>query len=476
MIFQPEKRGLSPDYILWGSLILFFLMHLYQISAPPNGYHKWRESDTAAVSLNYYQDDMNFFHPKINQRGEASGITGSEFPIYNYSGALLYKIFGASHTIHRLLSIFGGMVAIYLLFLSVTLLTKDKLLAALTAFSISFSPLFYFYSYKIMPDIWMLMFLLGAVYGYLKYLKSNKIGFWFLSALSLTLSATLKPLSLSIYLPFLILTLSNSTDKLKQFIRFSLYVIITFLPTLSWYLYARHLNEIYQTPGYYLGDMLGIFYKYLFTAQFFKKLFLQWPFELWIGWPMVIFFVIGAVLYVKKKMSLGFFSWLLACYIAFLFISYHSSSHDYYTLIAVPPFALFTGLGLKKLTEIKFGKIILPIIIIIVPILTFLRVDHRIDDVPEFEPMRTDAAKIIPQEARVMVEDGTTSIKLYQLNRTGWPLRGEIKYGFVKECVDKGGEFIILENRINNYDDSIKYLFDSSFVMIDSLYCYRTKE
>ena len=456
-------------------MIIFFLLHFYKLTLPPNGYHHWRESDTAAVSLNYYQEDMNFLHPRINQRGDGPGITGSEFPIYNYVGALLYKIFGPSHLVHRLLSLFAGLLGIWLLYKAVWILTKEKLLGALSGFALSCSPLYFFYSYKIMPDIWMLMFLLASVLFYFRFLDNFKLTNWLFSTLFLILSATIKPLSLSIYLPFLVLTISRSNEKVKSFLRFVIYTLITFVPALLWYLYARYVNDIYQTPGYYLGGMLGDFYKFLATSQFYKKLFLQWPFEIWIGWPMVFFFAVGLYCYLKEKRKFAYASWLLAPYGAFLFISYHSSSHDYYTLIATVPFALVTGYGLWKAVQTKYGKQIMIACFVIVPLLTFFRVQHRIADVPEFEPMRTDTEKIIPRESLVMVEDGTTAIKLYQLNRVGWPLRGEIRPSDVQNLIARGGKYIILENAISAYDDSLAVLFEDDFRMIDSLYCYKAK-
>jgi len=58
--------------IFYAALVLFFILHLYYITAPPNGYHVWRESDTAAVTLNYYQDAQPFLAPKTNELGSSA--------------------------------------------------------------------------------------------------------------------------------------------------------------------------------------------------------------------------------------------------------------------------------------------------------------------------------------------------------------------------------------------------------------------
>lgn len=469
-----REKEIRATWIVWCALILFTILHFYNISAPPNGYHQWRESDTAAISLNYYQEDCNFLHPRINQRGATSGITGSELPIYNYAGAMLYTIFGPSHAAHRLLTLLGALFALWVFFKTVLLLTKEKLLAACSALALAFSPLFFFYTYKIMPDIWMLALLLLSVWSFVRYLNDRKTMLFILSAIALILSATIKPLSLSIYLFYLVLLLRSSREKFKSFFIMAGYVCITFLPTLGWYLYARQVNEEYGSPGFYLGETLSTFYTYLVSSQFYKKLLLQWPFELWIGWPLVLFFFIGLVLLIKSKRKHGIFVWLLSCYIAFALISYHSSSHDYYTLIVLPPIAIITGAGIEKIIRWRqWGRYILIAIIVIVPAATFIRIKHRVVDVPLYYQFREATKSIIPPESLVMVEDKTTSVKLYQLNRKGWPLRGTITYNKVKEYIAEGAEYIVLEDELSAYDDSLFTLFEPDGKQIGSYYCYR---
>jgi 4-amino-4-deoxy-L-arabinose transferase-like glycosyltransferase len=160
-----EKKART---ILFAGLILFALLHLYGLSYPPNGYHQWRESDTSAIVLNYYQEDHAFMEPRMNQRGDGSGITGMELPLYQYTAMLLYFVTGPSHAVCRLLTMIGALIAATALFAVVRQLTDD-LTAAASAWALLFSPLFLFYSGKIMPDIWMLCFLMIAVYTYVRF-------------------------------------------------------------------------------------------------------------------------------------------------------------------------------------------------------------------------------------------------------------------------------------------------------------------
>jgi 4-amino-4-deoxy-L-arabinose transferase-like glycosyltransferase len=80
----------------------------------------------------------------------------------------------------------------------------DEITALGAGWGLLFSPLFLFYSGKIMPDIWMLSFLCIALWMCFRYLNSGStfamIGF----PLFLTLSACIKPLGLCFLLRALV--------------------------------------------------------------------------------------------------------------------------------------------------------------------------------------------------------------------------------------------------------------------------------
>jgi len=40
--------------LLWAAVVVYVACHFYYVTAPPNGYHHWRESDTISIATNYY--------------------------------------------------------------------------------------------------------------------------------------------------------------------------------------------------------------------------------------------------------------------------------------------------------------------------------------------------------------------------------------------------------------------------------------
>jgi 4-amino-4-deoxy-L-arabinose transferase-like glycosyltransferase len=455
---------------------LFFLIHLYRLSAPPNGYHHWRESDTAAVILNYYQEGMNFLEPRVNQRGLTSGITGMELPLLNYTAAVAYQITGPSHAVARLLTVLAACLCLWFFFRLVATLTDDRE-AAFATWAMAFSPLFFFYSYKIMPDLWMLTLWLASVYLFMRFYGSGRYWYWLASAVCLSLAASIKPLVLSIYLPYLFLIWRRKGRSARDFMAYAAYVVLTLTPVLLWIQYARWLQKTHGLYVFYLGSNLGGFSEYLFNAQFFKKLALQWPSELWVGWVLVPAFFYGLYRAVKAQKSAFYFIWILSIYIVFAITALKSSTHDYYTMIIVPPLAAITGSGLYQLyTSGNWRRILAIILLLMAPVGAFLRIQHRLGPTDDYYAIRAAAEKIIPQHCLVAVQDNTPAIRLYQLNRKGWPLRNGVRFKEVAKLMQDGADFLIVDEPLDTLDSRWWEILETTPLELGSLYGYQAKD
>jgi|GEM_PF-996933 len=486
-----------PRVILWTTLVLFAIPHILTLWLPPNGYHKWRESDTAAIIENYYQEDMNPLHPRVNQRGDKSGITGMELPLYNYTAALLYHVLepdpetGPYFQIPRGLTLLAGLISLWLVF-SIARFWLDELGAAIAAWATACSPLFFYYSSKIMPDIWMLTLGLGSVLCYLHYLDNRKVVNLLGAGLLLVLSAAIKPLILCILLPFLVMSVRKSDHKLQGAVKALLFATVTIVPVVLWFLWARQVNIEHESPGFYLGENMGSFAEMLFSAQFFKKLFLQWPWELWIGWALVPVFLTGLVLSIRRRSLRASWWWVLAVYIVFIPMAQHARSHDYYSLIIVPPLALLTALGASYLWEHRrwYSRLAL-VLLLLAPMGTFARIHQRFGSGKDFYEVRSEVNKVIPRDALVICHDDNSAILLYQLNRHGWVVRDVDTHHEVDSLIKLGGQYFLSDEDIvevthggdirileplEAYSDSLQLLFHRPGVRLAWLHCYQAKE
>ena len=130
---------------------------------------------------------------------------------------MLYFLFGAHHFLARFLTLIGSLVALYYFRKSAQLLSNNKA-ADYATIALAFSPLFLFYSYKIMPDIWMLMFMFLSLFFFLKHVETIRWQQLAASSLFLIFSASIKPLSLCLFLPYLIYLFQNNYSAKKAIV------------------------------------------------------------------------------------------------------------------------------------------------------------------------------------------------------------------------------------------------------------------
>src|SRR5258706_14427865 len=103
----------------WPALALVALalaLRCYGLTAPLLDYHSWRQADTAAIARNYAANGYRLLYPQVDWGGQTPGYVESEFPLYSYTLALLYRVFGAHEWIGRLLSALAGAAAVAALY------------------------------------------------------------------------------------------------------------------------------------------------------------------------------------------------------------------------------------------------------------------------------------------------------------------------------------------------------------------------
>ena len=192
----------------------------------------------------------------------------------------------------------------------------------------------------------MLMFMFLSLFFFLKHVETKRWQQLAASSLFLILSASIKPLSLCLLLPYLIYLFHKNYSAKRAIVTIGIYGSITLTFVAGWYLYGVYLNTIHQSEAFYMGDLILKSPEYLMKSQFYKKLLLQWPFELWIGWALLPALFWGALKFKQERCGRFVLGWIVGCYIVFAIVAAHAGSHDYYTLIIVAPLALISGWGL----------------------------------------------------------------------------------------------------------------------------------
>jgi 4-amino-4-deoxy-L-arabinose transferase-like glycosyltransferase len=435
----------------------FCLSHLPLLSAPPNGFHRWRESDTATVAENFTLEGMHFLEPSVDMRGKGPGIVGTELPIYNYATALAYQAFGFSHVWPRLLSLIGAAIAIVAFWRIFRRLAPDRPRAALIATGIAASsPLLYYYGVKIQPDAWGLALVALGFLAFLRWRERGRGLDAVLCALALALAGGIKPTFLFVGLPMAGLLVAGSPDartalrRLLSPVTIALAVAII-APIVAWFRHANALTERFGWAYFYLGGTPLAELGGLLRPRFYSNTLLTWPWEMALGVPATAAFVFALAKARERVPGLRTIAlWIAGCFVVFIAAAGHCSTpHDYYYMPIIPALAYVAGCGADAMLADRRRGVAAAaaFALVAVPIYGVTRVEGRFEPGPPFAAIRAEAAAAMPQEALVIALDETPGVLLYTTGRRGWQLQPDASLEDVLATSAEGAAYLLVARR-----------------------------
>jgi len=245
------RRTLNTSWLLAAFLLVSALPRAADVWRPVDGttWNTWREVDVAAIARNFYREGGNILLPRIDWRGDGPGFVESEFPLYPWTVAGMYRLFGPHEELARLLSLGLAMAtSVVFFFLARMLLPPAGLLGALAFWAVN--PLGARMATSVQPEPLMALAVLAAVYFFALWLRDAR---WRLYAVALffTVLAVLAKLP-ALYLGVFFAALVLDRFGLRALRRLDVWAFaaVTVLATLLWYLHARDLFRAY-------GNSLG---------------------------------------------------------------------------------------------------------------------------------------------------------------------------------------------------------------------------
>jgi hypothetical protein len=197
----------------------------------------WREADVGAIARSFYREDMNILRPRIDWRGDGPGLVESEFPLYPWSVAALYRVFGYHEALARVVSLVVSVLACWVFFLlAERLLPPLGWLAAIAVFAVN--PLAVRLSTAVQPEPLMFLFYLAAARWFLRWIDAGR-------RTDYALAATFTALAILSKLPAANLGLFFAALSLQRFgwrgiARWDLWLfaILALGPAAAWYSFA----------------------------------------------------------------------------------------------------------------------------------------------------------------------------------------------------------------------------------------------
>ncbi len=418
--------------------ILSLLPRLYRLDNPVADWHSWRQADTAAVSRNFIKDGFTPLFPRfdaleaLNENGQPNPnrYFFAEFPLYNILTYPFYLIFGVNEAYARFVSaIFASLTTVSLFFL-IRIFTRTRV-ALVAAIFFALIPFNIYYGRVIMPDPLHVFLSVTALLFYAYYHKKNQHWFFILLAgLAYAGALLTKPYALVLLLPLTVITWQKYGFKAIKNWHLWSFLLISLLPLLAW---RYHINQ--YPEGMFGTTWLFNSTNIRFTGAFWRWLIATRLNEVILGVGGFVLFIIGLLFNRQKKRFLVFYAWFAAMWIFFIIIATGNVTHDYYQLPILPSLCFFAALGfweIVKLGEKIWQKIFYGLAAsgLVAMMLAFswyqvrgyFNVNHwAIYHAGQY------ADQNLPAEAKVIAPYAYDPSFLYQTNRYGWTIGGEIE-------------------------------------------------
>lgn len=225
--------------VLAALLVVNFLVHLPFMDRVPSGAHVWRQCNTLAMSRNFVYENEGIFKPRIDRRNETNGITGSHFPLYEFTLSFLYRLLGEHHWVERGYSLLLTSFSAFAIFLILKAFGTDHTRSFLSSFLFCSVPQLYYDGINAMPDNLALFLSLFSLYSLIRYRYSGDTTILIASLLLAASGGMIKFQFLILPFSALILFAKDWQKNLLLLIG----MVLVLVPVFCWYRYALILTD-----------------------------------------------------------------------------------------------------------------------------------------------------------------------------------------------------------------------------------------
>ena len=447
---------------------LNFLLHFPFFNTPPNSMHVWRQCNTLAVARNFSEEDMNILKPRVDRRGNSDGVTGMQFPSYEFLLALLYKIFGFHFWLSRAFSFFLFSIGVIFIYLIFEKLFGTGILPAIAASLFTWSPELFYDSILALPDVLALTMYVASFYFFLQWRDRRRLKWFLLFTVSVMLAGLTKLQYSAILVPLSVMVLIElRSGKISGRVAFYYFLVTTAVMAvcIGWYLYAVHLIAssgltdfgIEFRPAKNMGEALSILLKNSVSDI---------P-ELLLNYAGFVLFVTGFIVFISKKLYrhwlfLPLFCWALILLLYHLIELEQMRMHQYYMMLYIPLFLFPMVAG--ALVLLKKSPVILLILLIACPALAIIRIyparflkdDKAVPVALYEESSRIKLSEVVPtNQLTVVGPDESGCIFFYFLIKKGFGFERteqlfEIENGKMKveNWIAKGGKYLYTNDSV----------------------------
>ena len=382
-------------------LLAALALRSWHLLDPPWDYHNWRQTITLMVARDFARHDFPVLHPQVmwvsrNLPAAPSYFSG-EFSIQSVLAAALYKVFGESDVLARLMTIAFSLAGIYFLYKLLERLAGPR--AAWIGASIyALLPYSIFFGRVFMPDIPAVSLALGALWA------AGPVLSFALASL-----AVLQKLTVAfVGLPLVYLVRRRILHPAA---------LLAAVPPAAWYLHsaamARESGFAIMQP-FRFGRDLGLWLQPAFLGQMLRAL----AFEAFS--PVGLALAAIGLFWPRRSPAARVFRLWIAGGAAVLILSPSLlPANHYYFAVLLPAGAALAGLWLAQLPRLPLALI-----------LAAFSAGALYSALPLYEPDRlpyelgVELRRITSPGDLIVTETGGSPNVLYFADRRGWMLGG----------------------------------------------------
>ena len=347
------KKGISDVSWLWIVLVLGLALRLIALQEPLIDKQAWRQTDTAAIARNFYEEGYTLCYPKIDWRGTTSGHVEANFPLYPFVVGLLYSVVGGAHEwVGRLLAALCSTAAGALLYMLALRLGMGKQGALCGTLVYLFFPLSIYYGRTFMPEAMMLFLSVGTLWAFARWIDTGTQAGFALAVCSAALCFLVKIPTLYLGFPLVALAWERWGWRFVLKPSLWLYLAAAIIPTVLWYWHASLLFEdtgltfgIWNRYGYDKWDrslLLGIDFYQTMLLRFWHNIYTP------IGALLVL---AGLFSPVRQRREWALWVWLGGLLMYLFLVPEGNRKLHYYQMPFIPVGALLVGRAVEALLE-----------------------------------------------------------------------------------------------------------------------------
>lgn len=312
----------------------------------------WRQSDTASIARNFEAGGFHLFFPQIDWGGAGPGYVETEFQLYPFTVALLYRLTGGEHLwLGKLVSL-GLTAGTLTAFWALARRVVSHRVALVALGFLAVSPLAVRYGTAFMPESAVLCFYVLALLLFVRWLAEDRPALLVGAGLATAVALLVKPTSIQIGAVFVILLVRERGWRSLLSVRLWAVAALAVTPAALWTLHARDLHLRY---GNTFGVISGGDRKFATLDTFSSPAFYTGVARTELVWVLALgaapFFLVGLVVAVRQLRPTVLLAGAVVIPAFYAIVAKYSSGPQgiQYHVFALPFAALAVGLGVDAL-------------------------------------------------------------------------------------------------------------------------------